>query len=380
MKIPRSRKNLLELENATLAPYAVHNRPPAAARRFPEEPHPFRTEFQRDRDRILHSRAFRRLEYKTQVFLSGSGDHFRNRLTHTIEVAAIARTIARALGLNADLTEAIALAHDLGHTPFGHAGERAMDIVMADHGGFDHNLQALRVVDLLEIKYPEYNGINLTSASRKGLFKHRIPGESTLDGKLLSPSPSLEAQTADLADDLTYYGHDVDDGLDSGILTPPMLENLEIWKLARETALARPEPRNGARIVPFAIRCLIDSMVGNAIRHSAERLEEVAPCSPEEVAARNDTLISLSPDFLRMTNELKEFLYQKLYFGKELTKLNALSKTRITFLFQYYFRHPDQLGESASSRIEIDGLARAVADHIAGMTDNFAVSEYLRLH
>ena len=210
----RTEDDLRQIENRFLAPYAIHSHQ-KSSRRYPEKPHPFRTDFQRDRDRILHSKAFRRLEYKTQVFLSGSGDHLRNRLTHTIEVAAIARTIARALGLNEDLTEAIALAHDLGHSPYGHAGERALHQLMKDHGGFDHNLQALRIVDFLELKYPEYDGINLSWEVRSGLMKHRDQN-TVLDGIVLAPRPSLEAQVADLADDITYYGHDTDDGLDSG--------------------------------------------------------------------------------------------------------------------------------------------------------------------
>lgn len=372
-------QDLYRAEENNLAPYA-HTARNSKGRRYPEETHPFRTEFQRDRDRILHSHAFRRLEYKTQVFLSGSGDHLRNRLTHTIEVAAIARTIARALGVNEDLTETIALAHDLGHPPFGHAGERALSKVMADHGGFDHNLQALRIVDELEVKYPLYDGINLTLEVRSGLLKHPEHRKS-LDGIALSPRPSLEAQIADLADDLTYYGHDVDDGLDSGLLTEDMLEPIAIWQLAGEKARSyNLTPRSGERFSAYTVRCLIDAMVGDAIRHSAKLLSEYAPDSPETVENLPLNLVSFSPEFETMTQELKKFLYENLYFGKELSKLNAFSLSRIEFLFNTFRKDPAIMGETARSRLEKDGVERTIADYIAGMTDNFALMEYLRLY
>ncbi|HRR29047.1 MAG TPA: dNTP triphosphohydrolase, partial [Victivallales bacterium] len=231
----RTLEKQYELENIHLAEYAIKNTS-NPNRKYPEEPHPFRTDFQRDRDRILHSKAFRRLEYKSQVFLNGTGDHLRTRLTHTIEVAAIARTITRTFMLNEDLTETIALAHDLGHTPFGHPGEHVMNEIMKDEGGFDHNEQSLRMVDILERKYPEYEGLNLTYETRAGLVKRRNPEKAILDGKKLPPQPSLESQVADISDDLTYYGHDVDDGLDSGLITEKMLESIEIWNMAAEIA------------------------------------------------------------------------------------------------------------------------------------------------
>lgn len=375
----RECSDLLRTEELHLAPYALRARL-SRGRVHPEPAHPFRTDFQRDRDRILHSRAFRRLEYKTQVFLSGSGDHLRNRLTHTIEVAAIARTIARALAANEDLTEAIALAHDIGHPPFGHAGERALGKVMEGFGGFDHNLQALRTVDLLEIKYPDYDGINLTYEVRSGLLKHRDGISALPDGAPLDPRPGLEAQIADLADDLTYYGHDVDDGLEFGLLREEMLEPLEIWKFASEKARAAGLPAPSERFSSYTVRCLIDTMVGDAIRNSAKRIAELDPKSPEEVSRLSSNLISFSPDFEKMTLELKDFLYQNLYFCKELKKLNALSLSRIQFLFDTYIKKPRLMGEIARNRLEKDGTARAAADYIAGMTDNFAIMEYLRLH
>lgn len=377
--LPITRAGLLAQESCNLIACAVKADGTAVRRVHPEAIHPFRTDFQRDRDRVLHSHAFRRLEYKTQVFLSGSGDHLRNRLTHTIEVAAIARTISNALCLNGDLTEAVALAHDLGHTPFGHAGERAMNLILADHGGFDHNMQALRVIDHLEVKYPEYNGINLTIATRSALIKHRTPGVTALDGVILPPSPGLEAQVADIADDLTYYGHDVDDGLDSGLLHPDMFRELEIWQRACEKAKEHNYLPGDNRFIPYAVRCLIDMMVGDVIRYSSEQISAINPQSPDEVMNLDEPLVSFSPEFKKITDELKAFLYENLYFGKVLSQLNELSRSRISFLYEYFLKHPDEMGDSARNRIDEDGLVRAVADHIAGMTDTFAVSEYLRL-
>ena len=345
------------LEKNELAPYATHNLG-TRGRRYPEKVHPFRTDFQRDRDRILHSHAFRRLEYKTQVFLSGRGDHYWTRLTHTIEVAAIARTIARSLNLNEDLTETISLAHDLGHTP------------------------ALRIVDELEIKYPEYDGINLTWEVRAGLIKHRIDHagkRAELDGCVLPCMPSLEAQVADVADDLTYYGHDVDDGLDSGLITPEMMEEVELWRMVSAKAAALGLKKGEERFAAFSVRCLIDAMVGDVIRSSNAKIERLAPESAEEVGNLKEKLISFSDRFESLTKELRDFLYHNLYFHPELKKLNELSFNRMDHMFRIYLEHPEFMGETAQSRIGKDGVARAAADYIAGMTDRFAENEYRRL-
>ena len=359
-----------------LAPYAVPDSGDAG-RVHPEIPHPFRTDFQRDRDRILHSRAFRRLEYKTQVFLSGSGDHLRTRLTHTIEVAAISRTITRALHLNEDLAETISLAHDLGHTPFGHAGERALQKIMQPCGGFDHNLQALRIIDFLEIKYPDYDGLNLSFEVRAGLIKHR-ENDPELDGKKLPPQPSLEAQTADLADDLTYYGHDTEDGLDSGLITIEMLEKLAIWRLASSRAKAAGLKPGEERYASYTIRNLIDMMVGDAIRYSQKLIEQAAPETSEQARSLKHKLIAFSPDFEKLTLELRDFLYHNLYFHPELNKLNGSSLEKMTLIFNTCVQHPEYLGNTAKSRLQKDGLERTVADYIAGMTDVFAFREYDR--
>ena len=366
-------------ENTNLAPYAVKNSE-SQGRVYPEAQHPFRTDFQRDRDRVLHSKAFRRLEHKTQVFLSGSGDHLRSRLTHTIEVAAISRTMARSLYLNEDLAETISLAHDLGHTPFGHAGERALNKIMASHGGFDHNLQALRIVDYLEVKYPAYDGINLTWEVRAGLVKHREAGITQLDGKFLPPFQSLEAQIADLADDLTYYGHDLDDGFDSGLINADMLKGMAVWERAvervKETGLA---DEKAERFESYAIRCLIDNMVRDAICYSDKLLTEYAPATSSAVRELDRKLISFSPEYEKETLELRDFLYKNLYFHPKLERLNGMSLSRMSALFEAYTRNPEEMGSSAIKRIEKDGLCRAAADYIAGMTDVFAQKEFTRI-
>ena len=375
----RTQEILCGFEDRTLAPYAVHA-DALHGRRYPEPPHPYRTEFQRDRDRILHSQAFRRLEYKTQVFLSTTGDHLRNRLTHTIEVAGIARTIARSLGLNEDLTEAIALAHDLGHTPFGHAGERTLHSLMEGHGGFDHNLQAIRVVDLLEEKYPAYDGINLTWETRAGLIKHRSPlNPIILDDRRLAPAPCLEAQAADLADDLTYYGHDVVDGLDAGIITEDMLEDIAIWRLAAEETKSLGLKRGDDKFVTYTVRALINRMVGDAIETSSKLIDAAGVKAPGDAPAKGMTLIAWSQEFQVLTSELKSFLYENLYFSQELKKLNQLSNERMSFLFETFVKHPERAGRQIRRRMEIDGIHRAVSDYIAGMTDVFAICEYHRL-
>ena len=369
------------LESTDLMPYAAHNRD-SRGRRIFEPDHPFRTAFQRDRDRILHSRAFRRLEYKTQVFLNDAGDHYRTRLTHTIEVAAIARTIARSLRLNESLTEAVSLAHDLGHTPFGHAGERALDKIMSPYGGFDHNRQALKVVDELEIKYPDYDGLNLTWEVRTGLVKHRRTKDGSLillDGEELPPQPGLEAQIADVADDLTYYGHDVDDGLDSGLLTLDMLEQVDLWHLARGEAAKKGLTADGERFAAYTVRCLIDLMVRDVIRTSAAAIEQAAPDTAEKVYYLPDKLIRFSPEFQKMTDELRTFLFHNLYFNPVLKKLNEMSYRNMRKLFRFYVSNPLEMGENARRRIARTGVEQAAADYIAGMTDRFAAREYQRI-
>lgn len=372
------RHHIAALEARNLAPYALRASA-SEGRRHATPAHPLRTEFQRDRDRVIHSRAFRRLEYKTQVFVAGSADdHFRTRLTHTIEVAGIARTIARGLALNEDLAETIALAHDLGHPPFGHCGERELNRLLAEHGGFDHNQQALRVVDDLEEKYPGMLGLNLTWETRSGLFKHRRPG-LRLDGRPLPPQPSLEAQVADVADDATYLSHDVDDGISAGLIGEADLSELRIWQLAREALSDQPSKPGDPTYFPIMVRNLIDLSVANIVHASRHQLEQAGISEPNSARQHPDRLVSFSPDFAEHCQELRRFLYKKVYWHPAVDDDNQTAVRLMSELYHYLLTHPEELGRKAKARLQRDGNHRATADHIAGMTDRYAIQEYRRL-
>ncbi|RMD78483.1 MAG: dNTP triphosphohydrolase [Lentisphaerae bacterium] len=371
----------------TLEKGKEHARAPYAAtealskgRRFPEKDHPFRTLWQRDRDRIVHSQSFRRLEYKTQVFVTGFCDHFRTRMTHTIEVAGISRTVARTLGLNEDLTESIALGHDIGHPPFGHCGERELNKLLSAHGGFDHNLQALRVVDVLEEKYPGHEGLNLSWEVRAGLMKHRT-ADSCLDGIPLSPQLMLEAQVADLADDLTYYAHDLDDGILAGLITPDDLEGMYIMDLLQKYWRdhgVRLAP-NSPKYVPFLIRSLIDMMVADLIMTSHERIQGSGVASPVAATELDQPLIRFSPAMQEACEELKRFLFQRVYWSDAVLEDNNRAVAWMSELFVFFLEHPEHLGSKSQRRIERDGLHRAVGDYIAMMTDRYAIEQYFLL-
>jgi dGTPase len=278
--------------------------------------------------------------------------------------------------LNEDLSEAIALAHDIGHTPFGHPGEFVMSELMNNDGGFDHNSQSLRVVDILERKYPNFDGLNLSFEVRSGLVKHRTP-KSSLDGKLLPPQPSLESQAADIADDITYYGHDVDDALDAGLIDETNLETLQIWQMAVKKA-SQKKVKDKDKFRVFVVRCLIDMMVENVIIRSDKNLSERHIETPESAQKCPVKLISFSPDFLQMTSELRKFLYHNVYYNRDVASINEAAAEKIKALFNIYSENPKYMGKIANSRIPKDGLKRAVADYIAGMTDRFALLEHKR--
>src|SRR5271154_3220167 len=305
--MPRRRFDLERSEVRHLAPYAQASAA-TRGRVHPEDQHRFRLDFQRDRDRIVHSRSFRRLEYKTQVFLNGSGDHYRTRMTHTMEVSCIARTLARALGLNEDLAEAIALAHDLGHPPFGHLGEETLHKLMAGHGGFRHNAQSLRVVQELELKYPEFNGLNLTWEVREGLHKPYIP-DRLIEGFI---QPSLEAQAVDLSDQIAYICHDLDDGLESGLINEQELNNLDLWRETRERALAPYPHLEAERGRYFVLRTLLGRLVEDVIDHSSETIKGRAPQNCDDVR-RVPAMITFSPEMAACAKELLTFLYSRFY-------------------------------------------------------------------
>ncbi len=362
------RREQMEVDEVrTLAPYATRSGD-SGGRKFPEPRHPYRTEFQRDRARILHSRAFRRLEYKTQVFLNGTADHLRTRMTHTFEVASVGRTIARALGLNEDLAEAVALAHDLGHAPFGHSGEEMLAECMREHGGFEHNRQSLRVVELLEHPYPDFPGLNLTHEVLEALRKHERDA-----------APSLEGQIADLADEITYYSHDLDDALDFAILDSDQLDQSAIWQRSHERVLARHPTLLGAELHKNIIRDIIDLQVRDVVATSAAALAAAAPADPGEARRHRGPLIRYSDELQAANRALREFLYANVYYHPRVAEVNRRACEMLRAVFSAYLQEPERLGDAALRRIESEGLYRTVCDYVAGMTDRYLLEEHARL-
>jgi dGTPase len=363
------------------APYAAN---PAASRgrRFREAPPRGRSEFQRDRDRIIHSTAFRRLEYKTQVFVNHEGDLFRTRLTHSLEVAQIGRSVARNLNLDEDLTEAIALAHDLGHTPFGHAGQDALNACMKPYGGFEHNLQSLRVVDVLEQRYGAFDGLNLTFETREGILKHcSLRIARTLDEVgtrfIRKQRPSLEAQIANLADEIAYNNHDVDDGLRSGLLTLERLAEVGIFARHMKAALRDYPTVSERRLVHETVRRVIDTLVTDLIRQTGKNIRAHAPATVEEVR-QAPALVSFSEKIQREQQELKRFLRVNLYQHYRVARMSAKARRIIADLFKAFLGDPRLLSPEFQARATVDS-PRAIADYIAGMTDRYAILEHRRL-
>jgi dGTPase len=367
-----------EAEGKTLASYAQKSSQ-SRGRKYPEASHAYRTEYQRDRARIIHSRAFRRLEYKTQVFLNGTGDHLRTRLTHSIEVASISRTIARALGLNEDLAEAIALAHDLGHSPFGHSGEEMLAECMANHGGFDHNKQSQRVVELLENAYPKFPGLNLTFEVREGLQKHQAFYDPPSPGEETYRCPSLEAQIANLADEITYYSHDLDDAVDFEILNGRQLEENAVWQQSQSAVLSRYPDAREPELHKLIIRDIIDVQVRDVVTSSAQSIADAGVQSADEVRRRSGPLIRYSDDLLNANRALRRFLYQNVYYHPRVAEVNQNACEMLRRVFQALLTDPEQLGDAAAKRIESEGLYRTVCDYVAGMTDRYLMEEHARL-
>ena len=374
----KKREQMEANERATLAPFAQTSGE-SRGRKYPEPSHAYRTEFQRDRARIIHSRAFRRMEYKTQVFLNGTGDHLRTRLTHSIEVASISRTIARALGLNEDLAEAIALAHDLGHSPFGHSGEEMLAECMRDHGGFDHNRQSLRVVELLETAYPNFPGLNLTFEVREGLRKHEVFHEFPAPGGEKYHCSSLEAQVADLADEITYYSHDLDDALDFEILSAVQLKQNEIWRRSHHGVLTRYGSARGAELHKLIIRDIIDNEVNDLVTASAKAIAESGVQTADDVRRQRAPLIHYSDELAGANRALRKFLYQNVYYHPRVAEVNRRACEMLRCVFEAYLVDPDRLGDGATRRIENQGLHRTVCDYVAGMTDRYLMEEYERI-
>ena len=381
----KTREEMEASERAVLAPFAEKSGD-SRGRQNSEPGHAFRTEFQRDRARIIHSRAFRRMEYKTQVFLNGTGDHLRTRLTHSIEVASISRTIARALRLNEDLAEAIALAHDLGHAPFGHSGEEMLAEGMRDHGGFDHNRQSVRVVELLEDPYPKFPGLNLSFEVREGLRKHGAFHEmedttrpQTRNTFQSYRCPSLEAQVADLADEITYYSHDLDDAVDFEILDATQLKKNEVWQRSLRAVMARYADAREPELHKLIIRDIIDTEVHDLVSTSAKSIADAGIQGADEARQQPAPLIRYSDDLAQANRDLRKFLYQNVYYNPRVSEVNRRACEMLRQVFQAYLADPDKLGETAAKRIETEGLHRTVCDYIAGMTDRYLMEEHAQL-
>lgn len=364
-------------EGMSRAPWAV-SESDSLGRLKPEQPHAYRSEFQRDRARLIHCTSFRRLDGKTQVFLNGTGDHYRTRLTHTMEVASISRTVARALGLNEDLAESVALAHDLGHPPCGHRGEDELNRLLKEQGGFDHNDQSLRIVEVLEEKYPAFPGLNLTWEVREGIQKHASGYQHPLTRERY-PSPSLEAQVTDLADEIAYSSHDLDDGLDAGLLDFASLSSIPLWQAALAKAAAESPGFDPCRYRGFVIRCLVNMLVDDLVDQTTRNIEESAVRSLDDVRRHTQRLASFSKDMRGQLAVLRRHLYGNFYLHPSVADANNHAAKLIADLFSYLESSPEKMGRKARSRIESDGLQRAIGDYISGMTDRYLSKQYAEL-
>jgi len=374
-----SRQKLEEIEDRSLAPYGARSKD-SKGRAYLENEPDYRTAFQRDRDRVLHTTSFRRLEYKTQVFINFEGDYFRTRLTHTLEVTQVGRTIARALGANEDLVEGICLAHDLGHSPFGHAGEHALSKLMKDFGGFDHNKQSLRIVTELEQRYPEFPGLNLTWETREGMVKHESEYDLT-DAREFNPElrGNLETQICNVADELAYTTHDLDDGLRSGMITPQMLVGIDLWEILTKTCnWSGPllDDLDRHRM----IRNLVGLLVTDMIQATDTRLKKSGVKSALDIQKLTHNLIGYSENMQLRNRELKDFLFSKLYRHYRVVRMQVKAEHIVADLFTAYLAEPLILPDHVQQWIPARGLERTLCDYIAGMTDRYAIEEHARLH
>lgn len=360
-----NRQSQEQQEKSGLAPYACHSSN-SIGRLYKEDEHPIRTCYQRDRDRIIHSTAFRRLNGKTQVFVANTGDHYRTRLTHTLEVAQIARSISRMLRLNEDLSEAVALAHDIGHPPFGHAGERVLDELMQPYGGFEHNRQALRMVDLLETRYPDYSGLNLTAETRRGILKKKNYDLKSIPG--IAHQLPLEAQVVDIADEISYTTHDLDDGIESGLLSLSGLEDIPLWRDAVNAVCEHYPDLDEKRIRIRVISRLINELVNHIVTYTFQQLSTHR--------SFDDNTISFSPEWNEKIAQVRKFLFANLYRHPRVVQSNSRSDEIVRQLFAHYCGKPDLMSPSYRMRIETEGLERSVADFIAGMTDRYAEEDW----
>ena len=368
-------------ERTDLAGYACSSAL-SRGRKYDEDFRDLRPAFERDRDRIIHCAAFRRLEYKTQVFVNHEGDYYRTRLTHSLEVSQIGRAIARKLHLNEELTEALALAHDLGHTPFGHTGEEVLNRLMAGKGGFEHNMQSFRVVDELEERYPGFNGLNLTWELREGIIKHASPYDAPTEAMsefLPGVVPSIEGQIINYADEIAYNNHDIDDGLKSGYITIEMLEKIPLWQQVSTGVRQKYPAIDERRLVFQTISALIGLLIGDICSTISANLELFSIRSLDDLRRVNRSVAHFSEERTFRNMELKRFLFDNLYRHYKVDKMRVKAEIFITRLFETYLHYPNLLPPKYCTRIERFGLERTVCDYIAGMTDRFALDEYKRL-
>ena len=372
------REALEEGEDRQLAPYGMRSAR-SRGRRYPEDEHALRTRYQRDRDRVVHSSSFRRLEYKTQVFVNHEGDNYRTRLTHSLEAAQIGRTVARTLGLNEDLTETLVLGHDLGHTPFGHSGEKAMDELMRDHGGFEHNRQTLRILEVLERRYPEFPGLNLTWEVREGIIKHQPESDAHAPPEYApGEAPTLEAQLVDFVDEIAYNNHDIDDGLTSGLITVDQIRSVRLFREAHDAVAGRGI--EDKRIVRHqVVRHIIDRCTRALLAATLQQFADARVATVEDVRQAGRRLVAYDPGMAAMVRELKDFLYRNMYRHYRVVRMGDKAGRILRDLFGVYAGEPLQLPPRHQARIASEGIHRVVCDYIAGMTDRFALDEHRKL-
>lgn len=375
-----TRKEIESRENRELASYAMKSKD-SRGRKYPEEEHQYRSVYQRDRDRIIHSTAFRRLEYKTQVFVNHEGDYYRTRLTHTMEVSQIARSISRALNLNEDIAEAISLAHDLGHTPFGHSGEDVLKKLMEGHGGFEHNLHGLRVVDILERKYPDFPGLNLSWELKESIVKHKSPYSNTpvTTEYRTNEQPLLEAQIVDKADSIAYDNHDLDDSLKAGIITDDDLQTVDLWRETQKKVKQKYAIYDPDIVIAQTIKTLINLEVTDLIENTMSRIQREGVKTVQDVRDYPGLIVSFSASLSEQKKNLQEFLFKNVYQHYRVIRMADKAKRFLEELFVAFIKNPKQLPIEYQKWIEEAGLYQAVCDYIAGMTDRFAQDEYKKL-
>jgi dGTPase len=373
------RDDLEKRELDTLAPYAARSAL-SMGRRHSEPEHPYRTAFQRDRDRIVHCTAFRRLKHKTQVYVEHEGDLYRTRMTHTMEVAQISRTVARALNLNEDLAETLALAHDLGHPPFGHAGEEELDAAMKDAGGFEHNLHSLRIVDAIETRYPEFPGLNLTWVTRESIRKHSVKPRFPVEPEFKPEwKPLMEAQVVDRCDEIAYVSHDVDDSIRAGLITVEMLDECALWRETAASIRARHPAMGGTMLGRQAVRALIETLVSDLIERTESNVRRAKVSTLEDVRRAEGPLVDFSPEVGAKAGELYRFLFGRVYRHFRVVRMSEKGKRFIRQLFETLSGRPEQMPPSFQKLVGQIGLKRTVCDYIAGMTDRYAQDEIRRL-